>query len=146
MERDRVERSLAVGMSAEVAQRGRLGVENELTRGQGSGRETAEFHMRILDDVPFEISAEEVFGRLHLDSRSQYAGEVNAIIDRARQLARPRAVYEVGFVEERSPSSLEERLAVWSALSSRDPVATDLLRLGNGLRATLARGTVERDS
>jgi hypothetical protein len=48
--------------------------------------------MRILDDVPFEIDAEEVFSRLHLDSRSQYASEVNAIIDRARQLACPRAV------------------------------------------------------
>jgi hypothetical protein len=62
--------------------------------------------MRILDDVPFEIDAEEVFSRLHLDSRSQYAGEVNAIIDRARQLARPRAVYEVGFVEEKGADSV----------------------------------------
>jgi hypothetical protein len=62
--------------------------------------------MRILDDVPFEIDAEEVFSRLHLDSRSQYASEVNAIIDRARQLACPRAVYEVGFVEEKGADSV----------------------------------------
>jgi hypothetical protein len=33
MERDRAERSLAVATSAEVAQHGRLGVEDELTRG-----------------------------------------------------------------------------------------------------------------
>jgi hypothetical protein len=62
--------------------------------------------MRILDDVPFEVDAEEVFGRLHLDAGSQYADEVIALIDRARQLARPRALYEVAFVEERTAESV----------------------------------------
>jgi hypothetical protein len=62
--------------------------------------------MRILDDVPFEIEAQEVFRRLHLDAQSQYAGEINAIIDRARQLARPRAVYEIAFVEEKGADSI----------------------------------------
>jgi hypothetical protein len=62
--------------------------------------------MRILDDVRFEIDPEEVFSRLHLDTGSQYAGEIHAIIDRASQLARPRAVYEVAFVEERNSESV----------------------------------------
>jgi hypothetical protein len=62
--------------------------------------------MRILDDVPFELDAEEVFSRLHLDTRSQYAGEIHAIIDRARTLARPRAVYDVAFVEEKGAESV----------------------------------------
>ena len=62
--------------------------------------------MRILDDVPFAVDAEEVFRRLHLDSRSQYADEVNALIDQVGQLARPRALYEVAFVEERSAESV----------------------------------------
>jgi hypothetical protein len=62
--------------------------------------------MRILDQFPFEISAEEVFGRLHLDPQSQYADEINALIDRAQQLARPRAAYEVAFVEERGDDSV----------------------------------------
>ena len=62
--------------------------------------------MRILDDVPFQIDAGEVFGRLHIDARSQYAGEVSAIIDGARPLARPRAVYGVAFVEERGEESV----------------------------------------
>jgi hypothetical protein len=62
--------------------------------------------MRVLDDVPFEIDAEEVFQRLHLDSQSQYADEINAIIDQARTLARPRSVYDVAFVQERGDESL----------------------------------------
>ena len=62
--------------------------------------------MRILDDVPFEIDAGDVFSRLHLDTQSQYAGEINAMIEQARQLARPRAVYEVAFVQEREDESV----------------------------------------
>ncbi len=62
--------------------------------------------MRILDDVPFAVDAEEVFNHLHLDPRSQYADEVNALIDQVGQLARPRALYEVAFVEERAAESI----------------------------------------
>jgi hypothetical protein len=62
--------------------------------------------MRILDDVPFAVDAEEVFRRLHLDSRSQYADEVNDLIDQVGRLARPRALYEVAFVEERAAESV----------------------------------------
>jgi len=62
--------------------------------------------MRILDDVPFEIDADEVFSHLHLDAESQYAGEINAMLDQARQLARPRAGYAVAFVQEREAESV----------------------------------------
>ena len=62
--------------------------------------------MRILDDIPFEIDREEVFGVLHLDPRHPYASEVDALIERARQLARPRAVYEVAFVEGKETDSV----------------------------------------
>jgi len=62
--------------------------------------------MRILDDFPFEIDAEEVFKRLHLDPQKKYAGEIHALIDRARPLARPRAGYEVAFIEEKAADSV----------------------------------------
>ena len=62
--------------------------------------------MRILDDFPFEIDAEEVFSRLHLDPQRPYAGEIRALIDRARPLARPLAGYEVAFVEEKGEDSV----------------------------------------
>jgi hypothetical protein len=62
--------------------------------------------MRILDDFSFEIDAEEVFSRLHLDPHRRYAGEIHALIDRARPLARPRAGFEVAFVEEKGADSI----------------------------------------
>jgi len=62
--------------------------------------------MRILDDIPFEIDREAVFGLLHLDPKHPYASEVDLLIDRARQLAHPRAVYEVAFVERKETDSV----------------------------------------
>lgn len=62
--------------------------------------------MRILADFPFEIDVEEVFRRLHLDPHKRYAGEIRALIERARPLARPRAGYEVAFVEEKGVDSV----------------------------------------
>ena len=86
--------------------------------------------MRILDDVPFVVDAKEVFNHLHLDSESQYAAEVNALIEQVGQLARPRALYEVAFVEERGAESvvigettreLERALAQGGAPGSSSP-------------------------
>jgi hypothetical protein len=103
--------------------------------------------MRILDDVPFQIDAGEVFRRLHIDARSQYAGEVSAIIDGARQLARPRAVYGVAFVEDRAADSvliadstpeLEQALEQGSLLR-RPPPARPARVDGSGLPQGRAR-------
>lgn len=54
--------------------------------------------MRVLDDIPFEIDPEAVFTRLHLDPNGPYASEVNALIDNARRVARPRALYKTAAV------------------------------------------------
>jgi hypothetical protein len=62
--------------------------------------------MRILDDISFDIQAEEVFSRLHLDAQGPYADEINALIDRARPVARPRAVYEMAFVQEKTADAV----------------------------------------
>ena len=62
--------------------------------------------MRILDDIPFEIEPEKVFEFLHLDPRHAYASEVTILIDRARRLARPRAVYQIAFVEQKETDSV----------------------------------------
>ena len=62
--------------------------------------------MKILNDIPFEIDSDEVFETLHLKAQHRYAGEVRALIDKAREFARPRAVYEVAFVEEREPDAV----------------------------------------
>jgi hypothetical protein len=55
--------------------------------------------MTMLDDISFEIDPGEVFARLHLDPHGQYAGEVNALVAKARRVARPRALYKAAIVE-----------------------------------------------
>jgi hypothetical protein len=62
--------------------------------------------MKILNDIPFEIDSDEVFETLHLEAQHRYAGEVRALIDKAREIARPRAVYDVAFVEEREADAV----------------------------------------
>jgi hypothetical protein len=57
--------------------------------------------MKILDDIPFSIDAEAVFARLHLPRDGDYAGEIHALIDSARPLARPRALYRKANVQQR---------------------------------------------
>jgi hypothetical protein len=62
--------------------------------------------LRILDDIPCEIDPEEVFQTLHLKAEHPYASELRTLIDRARELARPRAVYQVAFVEQKGTDSV----------------------------------------
>jgi hypothetical protein len=102
--------------------------------------------MRILDDVPFAVDAGEVFRRLHLDSRSQYADEVNALIGQVGQLARPRALYEVAFVEEKTAESVviaEANLDLERALERgagrRSPLPRPAPTEGSGVQAGRAR-------
>ena len=60
-----------------------------------------QFGMKILDDIPFSIDPEAVFARLHLARDGDYAGEIHALIDSARRLARPRALYRTATVQQR---------------------------------------------
>jgi hypothetical protein len=62
--------------------------------------------MRILDDIPFEIDPRTVFASLHLEPDGQYAIEVNGLIDAARRLARPRALYKTAVVRRREPDAV----------------------------------------
>lgn len=62
--------------------------------------------MEASSDIPFEIDRGSVFATLHLDPNGQYAGEVDALIDAARRVARPRAFYRAAVVLEREPDAI----------------------------------------
>jgi len=62
--------------------------------------------MRILDDIPFEMDRAAVFDLLHLDPQHRYASEVDTLIEKASELARPRAVYQVALVERKETDSV----------------------------------------
>jgi hypothetical protein len=62
--------------------------------------------LRILDDIPCEIDPDEIFEALHLKAQHPYANELKTLIDKASELAHPRAVYQVAFVEQKGTDSV----------------------------------------
>lgn len=63
----------------------------------------------VLDPLPFEISMDWLAERLHLGRRPPSRGqaglaeELAGIVEQAREIARPKAIYRLGFIEERGP-------------------------------------------
>ena len=57
--------------------------------------------MKILDQIPFEIDLPALFRRMRLEADAEYADDIRRLADAARPLARPRAIYEVAFIEGR---------------------------------------------
>ena len=57
--------------------------------------------MGVLDNIAFDIDADSVFARLRLAPDGDYASEVRALLECARRVARPRALYTVAIVRER---------------------------------------------
>lgn len=55
--------------------------------------------MEILDHIPVEISVEEILTHLHLESNSKYFGEVEEIVNLAQPIMRPKAIYDVKYIE-----------------------------------------------
>ncbi len=62
--------------------------------------------MTILDDIPFSIDPDALFARLHLAPDGDYAGEIHALIDSARRVARPRALYRPATVQRRDADAV----------------------------------------
>lgn len=55
--------------------------------------------MEILDRIPVEISVEEILTRLHLEGNSKYFDEVKDIVNLAQPIMRPKALYDVKYIE-----------------------------------------------
>ena len=64
--------------------------------------------MRILDEIDFDIDPDEVLHRAHLtEADADITQGVRELIEQAQQVARPKAVYEVCYVENKRPDSVE---------------------------------------
>lgn len=55
--------------------------------------------MEIIDQVPVEFSVEKVLKILHMENDSKYADDVQELIDMVKPVIRPKAVYDVCYVE-----------------------------------------------
>jgi hypothetical protein len=55
----------------------------------------------VLDHIPFQVDLPELFKALHVREGSTRADEVAHMVAEAEAIARPRALYELAYVEER---------------------------------------------
>jgi hypothetical protein len=56
----------------------------------------------ILDSIPFELDPDTVIDRLHLRGLDDYKPRALKLVEQARSVARPRAMYRVAYVEGRT--------------------------------------------
>ena len=55
----------------------------------------------VLDEIPFEPDVERLLRALHLSPASEDAARVEELVQEARQVARPKAMYREAYVEAR---------------------------------------------
>jgi hypothetical protein len=65
-------------------------------------------HMKILRDIPTDLTLEKLLKRMRLRENSSYIEKIaRELLDIARPIARPKAVYEVCYLENKNKDSLE---------------------------------------
>lgn len=58
---------------------------------------------RLLDPLPFTLDMAWLAEKLHIRQGSALAGELTEIVSQAQAVARPKALYRLGFIEDRGP-------------------------------------------
>ena len=60
----------------------------------------------ILDNIPIQIDFEGLAQRVHVQEGSEYMDSLRRVADEAQAIARPKAVYRVGFIGERGEDTV----------------------------------------
>ena len=63
--------------------------------------------MEILSHIPVVLSVEKVLMCLHLDSDGKYAGDIHELIEMVQPLIRPRAIYDVCYIDRKDEDSVD---------------------------------------
>jgi len=63
--------------------------------------------MEILDDVPVELDIDTLLARLRIDRESKIARDILDLIDNVAPVIRPKAIYEVSFIQNRDYDTVE---------------------------------------
>ena len=58
--------------------------------------------MEILDNISFDLDFDTLLSRLHVDKGSGYADEVQKLAEEVTPLIKPKAIYEVSYVQSRN--------------------------------------------
>lgn len=55
----------------------------------------------VLDDIPFEVNIKQLYTKLHTHPNSDYSQRLEDLAEEAQQIAKPRALYKLGYIEEK---------------------------------------------
>jgi hypothetical protein len=62
--------------------------------------------MDRIDPIPFSVDLDAVLARLKVTRDAEFADDVAAVVERASQAARPKAIYEIAYVEGRNGDAI----------------------------------------
>ncbi len=63
--------------------------------------------MEILENIPVELTVEQVLRSLHLDSDGKYAGDVQGLVDMVQDVVRPKAIFDVRYIDRKGTDEVE---------------------------------------
>jgi len=64
--------------------------------------------MEVLDSIPVKLDLEEVLTRMHMRNKSESVEKsIHELIEIARPIAKPKAIYEVSYVDNKNEDSLD---------------------------------------
>jgi len=63
--------------------------------------------MEILDNIPFELNIDAVFAKLRVDKEGEYAGEVQELVEIVTPIIRPKAIYDVSYIENKNHDKVD---------------------------------------
>lgn len=63
--------------------------------------------MEKIDQIPIDLNVEQVLRRLHLDKDGKYVGDIQGLIETVQSLIRPKAIYDVCYVDRKNSDSVD---------------------------------------
>ena len=63
--------------------------------------------MEIIDRIPVNLSVQQVLKSLHLDKDGKYVGDVQGLIEMVQPLIRPKAIYDVCYINRKDRDSVD---------------------------------------
>ncbi len=63
--------------------------------------------MELIDNIPVSFSVKQVLNRLRLDNGDKFAEEIQNLIERVQDVVRPKAIYDVCYIDSRDEDSVD---------------------------------------
>ena len=63
--------------------------------------------MEILDNIPFEVDIDTLLSRVHVEEGSEDARDIRELVEVAAPLARPKAIYEVSYIQHKNHDTVD---------------------------------------